>query len=114
MAEQLNFSGADPCRGICQTDERELLSRLFPGSREERFNWQTMSDARETGGFASLPPTAAAQNTREQAGAGGRTAATLTVLSQKLRILREHFLLRKRLWFSVAMAPRGPEFSRVL
>lgn len=59
-----------------------------------------------------MPPTAAAQNTREQAGAGGRTAATLTVLSQKLRILRALFIEEAVMVQRIAMAPEGPEFSR--
>lgn len=91
MAEQLEFFPVQsPCRGICQTDERGYCRGCFR-SREERFNWQNDERCAETGGVASLPPTAAAQNTREQAGTGGRTAATLTVLNQKVRILSTLF-----------------------
>ncbi|EMH4160921.1 DUF1289 domain-containing protein [Pluralibacter gergoviae] len=44
MAEQLEFFPVQsPCRGICQTDERGYC-RGCMRSREERFNWQTMSD----------------------------------------------------------------------
>ena len=47
MAEQLEFFPVQsPCRGICQTDERGYCRGCFR-SREERFNWQTMSDAQK-------------------------------------------------------------------
>ncbi|ENC9245516.1 DUF1289 domain-containing protein [Salmonella enterica subsp. enterica serovar Agona] len=45
MAEQLEFFPvASPCRGICQSDERGFC-RGWMRSRDERFNWQKMSDA---------------------------------------------------------------------
>ncbi|EDR8772824.1 DUF1289 domain-containing protein [Salmonella enterica] len=45
MAEQLEFFPvASPCRGICQSDERGFC-RGCMRSRDERFNWQKMSDA---------------------------------------------------------------------
>ncbi|ELK9377894.1 DUF1289 domain-containing protein [Salmonella enterica subsp. enterica serovar Heidelberg] len=44
MAEQLEFFPvASPCRGICQSDERGFC-RGCMRSRDERFNWQKMSD----------------------------------------------------------------------
>ena len=47
MAEQLEFFPVQsPCRGICQTDERGYCRGCFR-SREERFNWLTMSDAQK-------------------------------------------------------------------
>ncbi len=47
VAEQLEFFPVQsPCRGICQTDERGYCRGCFR-SREERFNWQTMSDAQK-------------------------------------------------------------------
>lgn len=45
MAEQLEFFPVQsPCRGICQSDERGFCRGFFR-SRDERFNWQKMSDA---------------------------------------------------------------------
>ncbi|ASO59774.1 DUF1289 domain-containing protein [Salmonella enterica] len=45
MAEQLEFFPIiSPCRGICQSDERGFC-RGCMRSRDERFNWQKMSDA---------------------------------------------------------------------
>lgn len=35
-----------PCRGICQSDERGYC-RGCMRSRDERFNWQKMSDAQK-------------------------------------------------------------------
>ncbi|STT48305.1 oxidoreductase [Klebsiella pneumoniae] len=91
MAEQLEFFPVQsPCRGICQTDERGYCRGCFR-SREERFNWQTMSDAQKQEVLRLCRQRLLRKITREQAGAGGRTAATLTVLSQKLRILRALF-----------------------
>ncbi|MBZ0057357.1 DUF1289 domain-containing protein [Leclercia barmai] len=47
MAEQLEFFPVQsPCRGICQSDERGFC-RGCMRSREERFNWQSMSDAQK-------------------------------------------------------------------
>jgi len=44
VAEQLEFFPvASPCRGICQSDERGFC-RGCMRSRDERFNWQKMSD----------------------------------------------------------------------
>ena len=109
MAEQLEFFPVQsPCRGICQTDERGYCRGCFR-SREERFNWQTMSDAQKQEVLRlcrqrllrkirahktdrdAAPAGVRRQNTREQAGTGGRTAATLTVLNQKVRILSTLF-----------------------
>nr|WP_226809223.1 DUF1289 domain-containing protein [Citrobacter werkmanii] len=45
VAEQLEFFPVQsPCRGICQSDERGFCRGCFR-SRDERFNWQKMSDA---------------------------------------------------------------------
>lgn len=45
MAEQLEFFPVpSPCRGICQSDERGFCRGCLR-SRDERFNWQKMSDA---------------------------------------------------------------------
>lgn len=47
VAEQLEFFPVQsPCRGICQTDERGYC-RGCMRSRDERFNWQTMSDGQK-------------------------------------------------------------------
>ena len=47
MAEQLEFFPVQsPCRGICQSDERGFCRGCFRG-RDERFNWQKMSDAQK-------------------------------------------------------------------
>ncbi|ABP60478.1 protein of unknown function DUF1289 [Enterobacter sp. 638] len=47
VAEQLEFFPVQsPCRGICQSDERGFC-RGCMRSRDERFNWQTMSDAQK-------------------------------------------------------------------
>ncbi|WP_058909918.1 DUF1289 domain-containing protein [Entomohabitans teleogrylli] len=47
MAEQLEFFPVpSPCRGICQADEKGYC-RGCMRSREERFTWQTMTDARK-------------------------------------------------------------------
>lgn len=47
MSEQLEFFPIQsPCRGICQSDERGFC-RGCMRSREERFNWQTMSDGQK-------------------------------------------------------------------
>ncbi|HFK4762422.1 TPA: DUF1289 domain-containing protein [Citrobacter farmeri] len=47
MAEQLEFFPVQsPCRGICQSDERGFC-RGCQRSRDERFNWQSMSDAQK-------------------------------------------------------------------
>ena len=47
MAEQLEFFPVQsPCRGICQSDERGFCRGCFR-SRDERFNWQKMSDAQK-------------------------------------------------------------------
>ncbi|MDU3718346.1 MAG: DUF1289 domain-containing protein, partial [Klebsiella michiganensis] len=44
VAEQLEFFPVQsPCRGICQSDERGYC-RGCMRSRDERFNWQKMSD----------------------------------------------------------------------
>ncbi|WP_251000612.1 DUF1289 domain-containing protein [Escherichia coli] len=44
MAEQLEFFPVQsPCRGICQSDERGFCRGCFR-SRDERFNWNKMSD----------------------------------------------------------------------
>ena len=44
MAEQLEFFPVQsPCRGICQSDERWFCRGCFR-SRDERFNWNKMSD----------------------------------------------------------------------
>ncbi|PQZ04671.1 DUF1289 domain-containing protein [Cronobacter sakazakii] len=47
MAEQLEFFPVpSPCRGICQSDERGYC-RGCMRSRDERFNWQKMSDSQK-------------------------------------------------------------------
>ncbi|MTD39772.1 DUF1289 domain-containing protein [Erwinia sp. CPCC 100877] len=47
MAEQLEFFPVhSPCRGVCQSDERGYC-RGCMRSRDERFNWQKMSDAQK-------------------------------------------------------------------
>lgn len=47
MAEQLEFFPVEsPCRGICQSDERGYCRGCLR-SRDERFNWQKMSDAQK-------------------------------------------------------------------
>lgn len=44
VAEQLEFFPIQsPCRGICQSDERGYC-RGCMRSRDERFNWQKLSD----------------------------------------------------------------------
>lgn len=45
MAEQLEFFPIQsPCRGICQLDQRGYC-RGCMRNRDERFNWQYMSDS---------------------------------------------------------------------
>ena len=47
MAEQLEFFPIQsPCRGICQSDERGFC-RGCMRSRDERFNWQNLSDVQK-------------------------------------------------------------------
>lgn len=47
MAEQLEFFPIQsPCRGICQSDEKGFC-RGCMRSRNERFQWQSMSDAKK-------------------------------------------------------------------
>lgn len=47
MSEQLEFFPLQsPCRGICQSDERGFCRGCFR-SRDERFNWQTMTDGQK-------------------------------------------------------------------
>lgn len=47
MAEQLEFFPIQsPCRGICQSDEKGFCRRCMR-TRDERFNWQAMSDAQK-------------------------------------------------------------------
>ncbi|QDX29792.1 DUF1289 domain-containing protein [Dickeya poaceiphila] len=47
MAEQLElFPVPNPCRGICQADDRGFCRGCFR-SRSERFSWGTMSDAQK-------------------------------------------------------------------
>ena len=47
LPEQLEFFPVQsPCRGICQTDERGFCHGCMR-SRDERFNWQAMSDAQK-------------------------------------------------------------------
>lgn len=47
VAEQLEFFPLQsPCRGICQSDDRGFCRGCLR-SREERFNWQTMSDSQK-------------------------------------------------------------------
>ncbi|MBX9444271.1 MULTISPECIES: DUF1289 domain-containing protein [Dickeya] len=47
MAEQLElFPVPNPCRGICQADDRGFCRGCFR-SRNERFNWGKMSDAQK-------------------------------------------------------------------
>jgi len=47
VAEQLEFFPIQsPCRGICQSDERGFC-RGCMRSRDERFNWQSMSDVQK-------------------------------------------------------------------
>jgi len=47
VPEQLEFFPIQsPCRGICQSDERGFC-RGCMRSRDERFNWQQMSDAQK-------------------------------------------------------------------
>lgn len=81
MAEQLEFFPVQsPCRGICQSDERGFCRGCFR-SRDERFNWQKMSDAQKQ--------------------------EVLRLCRQRLmRILEAHSLKRKLLWFSVLLLRR--------
>lgn len=47
LPEQLEFFPVQsPCRGICQSEERGFC-RGCMRSRDERFNWQAMSDAQK-------------------------------------------------------------------
>ncbi|HCB1499233.1 DUF1289 domain-containing protein [Klebsiella oxytoca] len=47
VAEQLEFFPVQsPCRGICQSDERGYCRGCLR-SRDERFNWQKMSDVQK-------------------------------------------------------------------
>lgn len=47
MSEQLEFFPIQsPCRGICQSDERGFCRGCFR-SRDERFNWQRMTDSQK-------------------------------------------------------------------
>jgi len=47
VPEQLEFFPVQsPCRGICQSDERGFC-RGCMRSRDERFNWQSMSDGQK-------------------------------------------------------------------
>lgn len=47
MSEQLEFFPLQsPCRGICQSDERGFCRGCFR-SRDERFNWQTLTDGQK-------------------------------------------------------------------
>jgi len=47
VAEQLEFFPIQsPCRGICQSDEKGFC-RGCMRSRDERFNWQSFSDAQK-------------------------------------------------------------------
>jgi len=47
VSEQLEFFPLQsPCRGICQSDERGFCRGCFR-SRDERFNWQTLTDAQK-------------------------------------------------------------------
>ncbi len=63
MAEQLEFFPVQsPCRGICQSDERGFCRGCFR-SRDERFNWNKMSDGEKTRGTAPLSAAVNAQIT---------------------------------------------------
>ncbi len=91
MAEQLEFFPVQsPCRGICQTDERGYCRGCFR-SREERFNWQTMSDAQKQEVLRLCRQRLLRKIRAEQAGTGGRNRSNLTVLNQKVRILSTLF-----------------------
>ncbi|AUP76742.1 DUF1289 domain-containing protein [Enterobacter sp. EA-1] len=47
MPEQLEFFPIQsPCRGICQLDEKGYCCGCMR-SRDERFNWQQMTDAQK-------------------------------------------------------------------
>jgi len=47
VSEQLEFFPLQsPCRGICQSDERGFCRGCFR-SRDERFNWQTLTDGQK-------------------------------------------------------------------
>ena len=47
MPEQLEFFPiVSPCRGICQTDEQGYCRGCLR-SRDERFNWQRLSDTQK-------------------------------------------------------------------
>lgn len=47
MTQQLEFFPLpNPCRGICQSDERGYCQGCMR-SRDERFNWQNFSDAQK-------------------------------------------------------------------
>ncbi|QTF08573.1 DUF1289 domain-containing protein [Brenneria izadpanahii] len=47
MPEQLElFAVPNPCRGVCQADERGFCRSCFR-SRNERFAWGQMSDAQK-------------------------------------------------------------------
>ncbi len=63
MAEQLDFVQS-PCRGICQSDERGFCRGCFR-SRDERFNWNKMSDGEKQAGAAPLSAAINAQITRK-------------------------------------------------
>ncbi len=65
MAEQLEFFPVQsPCRGICQSDERGFCRGCFR-SRDERFNWNKMSDGEKQEGAAPLSAAINAQITRK-------------------------------------------------
>ena len=47
MSEQLEFFPLQsPCRGICQSDDRGFCRGCYR-SRDERFNWQTMTNGQK-------------------------------------------------------------------
>lgn len=91
MAEQLEFFPVQsPCRGICQTDERGYCRGCFR-SREERFNWQTMSDAQKQEVLRLCRQRLLRKIRANKPEPAEETAATLTVLNQKVRILSTLF-----------------------
>ncbi len=95
MTEQIGiFPVQSPCREYVRLDERGYCRGCFR-SREERFNWQTMSDAQKQEVLRLCRQRLLRKIRAKQAGAGGRTAATLTVLSQKITYTQEHFFIEE-------------------
>jgi predicted Fe-S protein YdhL (DUF1289 family) len=113
VAEQLEFFPVQsPCRGICQTDERGYCRGCFR-SREERFNWQTMSDAQKQEVCVCAANGCCAKYARTGR-SRRKNRSNPHCFKPKITYTQSTFLLRKRLWFSVLLwLPRGRNF-RVL